>query len=71
MLSHFQYQPLYENKEMPGWRISFYFKNKKYNGFYNPDGSIEWTGATPPADDEDRIKSGIHELMLFHVYDGR
>ncbi|SIF21652.1 Uncharacterised protein [Mycobacteroides abscessus subsp. abscessus] len=56
---------------MPGWRISFYFKNKKYNGIYNPDGSIEWTGASPLADEEDRLKSGIHELMLFHVYDSR
>ncbi|MDQ0153723.1 YheE family protein [Robertmurraya andreesenii] len=68
MITHFQYKPLYENKEMPGWRFSFYYKKQKITGIYHPDGQIEWTSESKPTDEETLIKQ-IHEIMLFHVYD--
>ncbi|MEQ2529623.1 hypothetical protein EKG37_10945 [Robertmurraya yapensis] len=68
MITHFQYKPLYENKEMPGWRFSFYYQKQKYNGIYFPDGKIEWSSDEVPNDEEKIIKQ-IHEIMLFHVYD--
>lgn len=69
MITHFQYKPLYENKQMPGWSFSFYFKKQKYNGIYKPDGQIEWTGETPSLEDSQKIIEHIHSLMYFHVYD--
>lgn len=69
MITHFQYKPLFENKDMPGWHVSFYYKKLHYTGIYHSNGSIEWTSSTPPADSESAIKAQIHELMLFHVYD--
>ncbi|CAM3514650.1 YheE family protein [Cytobacillus oceanisediminis] len=68
MLTHFQFKPLYENKQLPGWTFSFYFKKQKITGIYHPDGKIEWTSGKP-ASREEELKSQIHELMLFHVYD--
>lgn len=67
MLQHFQYQSMYENTQLPGWTFSFFFKNERYIGEYLPDGQINWTGNTPP--EEENIKKMIHELMIFHVYD--
>ncbi|MFE8700186.1 YheE family protein [Cytobacillus sp. FJAT-54145] len=69
MLTHFQFKPLFENKQMPGWRISFYFRKQKYNGIYHPDGKIEWTSEAPPSHDVEAIIDNIHALMNFHVYD--
>lgn len=69
MLTHFQFKPLYENTQIPGWSFSFYFKKQKYNGIYHQDGSIEWTSAVPSIDDNSSLIEQIHELMLFHVYD--
>ncbi|CAM3648509.1 YheE family protein [Mesobacillus zeae] len=69
MLTHFQYKPLFENKELPGWRFSFYFRKERYAGVYHPDGKIEWVTAAPPEKAEDQVTGQIHELMLFHVYD--
>jgi hypothetical protein len=69
LITHFHYKPLFENKEMPGWHISFYYQKHKYAGIYHQNGSIEWTGIQPPNDMEESLKSQIHELMLFHVYD--
>lgn len=66
MISHFQYKPLYENKDIPGWRFSFFYKKQKMTGIYHPDGKIDWD-ATP--EDEDVLIKQIHEIMLFHVYD--
>ncbi|MBT2691113.1 YheE family protein [Bacillus sp. ISL-47] len=68
MLTHFQFKPLYENKQLPGWTFSFYFQKQKIAGIYHPDGKIEWTSGKPGSQAED-LKSQIHELMLFHVYD--
>ncbi|UAC48954.1 YheE family protein [Bacillus aquiflavi] len=67
MLTHFQLQSLYENKQMPGWRISFYYKREKYTAIYHQNGSIEWTSSIPP--EINKKNEQIHELMLFHVYD--
>ncbi|MFX3673770.1 MAG: YheE family protein [Paenisporosarcina sp.] len=67
MLQHFSFKPMYENKQLPGWTFSFFYKQVRFNGEYLPDGSILWLGEIPP--DEDVLKKMIHELMLFHVYD--
>lgn len=69
MLTHFQYKPLYENTEIPGWHISFYYLKKRYNGVYQQSGKIEWTDTKPDQDHQQKLESQIHELMLFHVYD--
>ena len=69
MITHFQYSSLYNNSQMPGWRISFYFKKQKFNGIYHPDGKIEWTSEAPSSEEEQLLVKQIHELMLFHVYD--
>jgi hypothetical protein len=69
LITHFQYKPLFENKDMPGWHVSFYFQKLKYTGIYHPNGDIEWTSNIPSADSEKAMKAQIHELMLFHVYD--
>jgi len=67
MIQHFNYKPMFENKQLPGWTFSFLYKNEKYIGEYLPDGQIKWTNNTPP--DEDKLLKMIHELMTFHVYD--
>ncbi|WP_075619920.1 YheE family protein [Paenisporosarcina indica] len=68
MLQHFSFKPMFENKQLPGWTFSFFYKQTRFGGEYQPDGSITWTsGTTPP--DEEIVKKMIHELMLFHVYD--
>lgn len=67
MLQHFSYQSLYENKSLPGWEISFYYRQQMYRGIYEKDGTIQWLDGVP--EDEDKVKSFIHELMVFHVYD--
>lgn len=69
MLQHFQFKPLYNTSQLPGWTIHFYFEKQRYDGVYHQDGKIEWTHSKPPAQDLDKIKSQIHELMLFHVYE--
>lgn len=67
MLQHFKFVPMFENRQLPGWNISFYYKNEKIRAEYQPDGTIAWLSAAP--DDEETVKKMIHELMLFHVYD--
>ncbi|WP_147533102.1 YheE family protein [Bacillus marasmi] len=69
MISHFQFQPLYENSQLPGWKFSFYFKKQHYTGIYHQSGNIEWTTSHPNEDDEKKLSAQIHELMLFHVYE--
>lgn len=69
MIQHFQFKSMYENKKLPGWTFSFYFKGTQYEGSYHKNGSIEWKEAAPPSNDEELIKKQIHELMLFHVYE--
>ncbi|PJK18126.1 hypothetical protein CQS04_04405 [Chryseomicrobium excrementi] len=67
MLQHFNYKSLYENKALPGWEVSFYYKHEKYRAVYEKDGTIQWLDGTP--ENEKQVKSFIHELMVFHVYD--
>jgi len=67
MIQHFSFKPLYENQQLPGWTISFFYKQNRYEGIYEKDGAIQWNNETPP--NEEQVKKMVHELMLFHVYD--
>lgn len=67
MITHFRYKPLFENTQIPGWGISFYYKQQYYQAEYRKDGQISWLGEVP-ADTWD-VEKKIHELMLYHVYD--
>lgn len=67
MIQHFSFKPLFENTQLPGWTISFFYQRERYQAEYLKDGTIEWIGAIPS--DEEVVKKMIHELMLFHVYD--
>ncbi len=69
MITHFQYKSIYENKQLPGWTFTFYFKKQKYSGIYHPTGKVEWTSTTPQTVDIPLLERQIHELMVFHVYD--
>ena len=69
LLTHFQFKPLFENKNIPGWNFSFYYKKQRFSGIYHQTGKIEWTANTPEQDDIETLTSQIHELMLFHVYE--
>jgi Family of unknown function (DUF5342) len=69
MLQHFQIQPLYNNDQIPGWMITFFYKREKFKAYYLQNGQIEWIQGIPLKDEEKQIKEMIHELMLFHVYD--
>lgn len=68
MIQHFNFKPLFENKQLPGWLISFY-KQQRYQAEYHKDGSIRFIGAKPTEEDLVIVEKMIHELMLFHVYD--
>lgn len=67
MLQHFKFKPMFEDSRLPGWNISFFYRNERIRGEYHPDGSIVWQSAPPQ--DEEAIKKMVHELMLYHVYD--
>ena len=69
MIQHFKFKPLFENTQLPGWAISFYYKQVKYAAEYNKDGRIKFNGAAPLEEDLANVEKMIHELMLFHVYD--
>ncbi|MFP3919487.1 YheE family protein [Lysinibacillus telephonicus] len=69
MIQHFSFKPLYENTQLPGWAISFYYKQQYYNAEYKKDGGIKWLGITPDANEKEAVEKMVHELMLFHVYD--
>ncbi|NRD78341.1 YheE family protein [Bacillus sp. BRMEA1] len=69
MIMHFQYKPLFQNKNIPGWTISFYYQKQHYTGIYHQSGKIEWTSVPPMQEDLEGLASQIHELMLFHVYE--
>ena len=69
MIQHFQFKPLYENTQLPGWALSFFYKQQRFNAEYKKDGTISFIGNAPSAEDIAQIKKTIHELMLFHVYD--
>ncbi|WP_107951268.1 YheE family protein [Lysinibacillus parviboronicapiens] len=67
MIQHFSFKPLFENTQLPGWAISFFYLRERYVAEYLKDGEIQWIGPIPP--NEDDVKKMIHELMLYHVYD--
>lgn len=67
MIQHFSFKPLFENSQLPGWSISFFYQRERYSAEYLKDGVIQWNGAIPP--NEEDVKKMIHELMLYHVYD--
>jgi len=67
MIQHFSFKPLFENSQLPGWSISFFYQRERYTAEYLKDGVIQWKGSIPP--NEEEIKKMIHELMLYHVYD--
>lgn len=68
MISHFQYKSLY-HKKLPGWKFSFFYKQQKIEGVYNPNGQIDWLTGKIDENDEEAVKKQIHEIMLFHIYD--
>lgn len=67
MIQHFSYKPLFENSQIPGWSVSFFFKNERYKAEYYKDGSIKFIGNTPQ--ELANVEKMIHEFMLFHVYE--
>ena len=67
MIQHFSFKPLFENTQLSGWTIALFYQRERYSAEYLKDGTIQWTGPTPP--NEEDVKKMIHELMLFHVYD--
>lgn len=69
MIQHFSFKPLFENSQIPGWSISFFYLNQRYLAEYHKDGSINYLSNTPSEEQRDKVEKMIHELMLFHVYE--
>lgn len=69
MIQHFSFKPLYENTQLPGWSLSFFYKQQRYNAEYKKDGTITYIGEQPATEQLETVNKMIHELMLFHVYD--
>lgn len=69
MIQHFKFKPLYENKQLPGWSLTFFYKQQRYNAEYLKDGTIKYIGQAPAEADLNEINQAVHGLMLFHVYD--
>lgn len=69
MIQHFSFKPLYENTQLPGWALTFFYKQTRYKAEYKKDGGITFIGAAPAETERANVEKMIHELMLFHVYD--
>lgn len=69
MIQHFSFKPLYENAQLPGWALTFFYKQKRYQAEYKKDGTITFIGDAPLQEQLADVEKMIHELMLFHVYD--
>ena len=41
MIQHFKFKPLFENTQIPGWSVQFFYKQTRYTADYKKDGSIE------------------------------
>lgn len=67
MIQHFNVKPLFENNQIPGWSISFFYKQQRYQAEYAKDGAIHFAGQAPA--ERTQIEKMIHELMTFHVYE--
>ena len=69
MIQHFSFKPLYENTQLPGWALTFFYKQKRYKAEYKKDGTITFISDAPLQEQLADVEKMIHELMLFHVYD--
>ena len=69
MIQHFSFKPLYENTQLPGWALTFFYKQKRYQAEYKKDGTITFIGDAPLQEQLADVEKMIHELMLFHIYD--
>ena len=69
MIQHFSFKPLYKNTQLPGWALTFFYKQKRYQAEYKKDGTITFIGDAPLQEHLADVEKMIHELMLFHVYD--
>ena len=69
MIQHFKFKPLFNNTQLPGWALQFFYKQRRYQAEYKKDGSIIYIGEQPDASELAQVNKMIHELMLFHVYD--
>lgn len=52
MIQHFSFKPLFENTQLPGWTISFFYQRERYAAEYLKDGTIQWTGPIPPNEED-------------------
>ena len=68
MIQHFSFKPLYENSQLPGWALTFFYKQKRYQAEYKKDGTIIFISDAPTQEQLADVEKMIHELMLFHVY---
>jgi len=69
MIQHFQFKPLFSNRNIPGWSFSFYYKKKRYTGIYHQTGQIEWVKDSLETEERETLTKQIHEIMLYHVYE--
>ena len=69
MIQHFSFKPLYENTQLPGWALTFFYQQKRYQAEYKKDGTITFISDAPSQEQLADVEKMIHELMLFHVYD--
>lgn len=69
MIQHFKFKPLFNNSQIPGWSLSFFYKQKRYDAEYLKDGTIKYVTEQPLEKDLAYVNKMVHELMLFHVYD--
>lgn len=69
MISHFQWKEIKNNWINREWAISFYYKGEHVKGSYFKDGSIDLPLDSFPREEQDKITSQIHDLMLYHVYE--
>ena len=68
MIQHFSFKPLYENTQLPGWALTFFYKQKRYQAEYKKDGTIIFISDAPTQEQLADVEKMIHEFMLFHVY---
>lgn len=69
MIQHFSFKPLFENSQIPGWSISFFYEQQRYLAEYYKDGRIQFIGQSPNDEKRVNVEKMVHELMLFHVYE--
>ena len=68
MISHFQWKPLFKKKGFPAGKYRFIIKGFIMKEFIINRGNRVGQHLSPH-DDEPSLKSEIHELMLFHIYE--